>query len=84
MKIVGVGDLLIPEDFIKKGFKEAEELGIEVKTIQWELSNYEELQNINLLVETVGSEAYEPPQYILDAVKDADIIITQFCTVTKK
>ena len=84
MKIVGIGDLLIPEEFIKKGFKEAEDLGIEVKTIQWELSNYEELQNINLLVETGGSEGYEPPQYILDAVKDADIIITQFCTVTIK
>ena len=84
MKIVGIGDLLIPEECIKKGFSEIEALGIEVKTIQWKCENFEELQNINLMVETRGSEGYEPPQYILDAVKDANIIITQFCTITRK
>lgn len=84
MKVVGIGDSLIPETFIKEGFKEIEKMGVEVKTVQWKLKNYEELQNINLLVENNGSEAYEPPKYILDAIQDADIIITQFCTITKK
>ena len=84
MKIVGIGDLLIPEAYIKKGFSKLEAHGIEIKTVQWELKGYEELQNINLLVEKGGSEMYEPPQYIIDAVADADIIVTQFCTITKR
>lgn len=83
MKIVGIGDLLIPEQFIKKGFESFEERGCQVVTIQWKQENYEELQNINLKVEKDGSEAYEPPKYIIDAVRDADMIITQFCPITK-
>lgn len=83
MKILGIGDLLIPEKHIKIGFKNFEELGHEVETIQWELENYEELQNINLKVETQGSEAIEVPQSIIDKVGDADVIITQFCPITK-
>lgn len=83
MKIVGIGDLLIPRQYIREGFKEFEKKGHEVVTIQWQLKNYEELQNINLMVETNGSECYEPPQEILDTLKDADVIITQFCPITK-
>ncbi len=81
MKIVGIGDLLIPQNFIKEGFAEFEKKRVTLETLDWKTESYEELQNINLLIETKGSEAYQVPQYILDAVKDADIIITQFCPI---
>jgi len=84
MKIVGIGDMLIPGNYIKKGFSILEAYGAQIGIVQWELKSYEELQNINLMVENGGSEAYDPPQYIFDAIEYADIIITQFCTVTKK
>lgn len=84
MKIVGIGDLLIPEKYIQKGFEVLKKQGHEVKTIQWQLKDYEELQNINLMVETKGSECYEPPQEIINEIEDADVVITQFCTITKK
>lgn len=84
MKLVGIGDLFIPKEFIETGFKAFKEFGVEIKTLDWKLKDFDELQNINLLVEKGGSEAYEPPQYIYDACRDADIIITQFCTITKK
>ncbi|MEK5522157.1 2-hydroxyacid dehydrogenase [Heyndrickxia sp. FSL W8-0423] len=84
MKIIGIGDLLIPENYIYEGFKIFEEDNCEVKTIQWKNESHEDLQNINLLVETKGSEAYEVPDYILDFIKDADILITQFCPINKK
>lgn len=48
------------------------------------LKDFQELQNINLLAEHGGSEAYEPPKYIIEAVREADIIITEFCTITRK
>lgn len=84
MKLVGIGDLFIPNEYILSGFKELAGLDVEIKTVDWKLKDFQELQNINLAVEHGGSEAYEPPEYILDAVRDADIIITEFCTVTKK
>lgn len=84
MKIVGIGDLLIPEKYILNGFKNFKEEGCIIETINWNLKNYEELQEINLLIETHGSECFEPDQSILDGVKDADVIITQFCPITKK
>ncbi len=84
MKLVGIGDLFIPKEYIESGFKPFEQYGVRIETLDWQLKDFQELQNINLLVEKGGSEAYEPPQYILDAVSDADIIITEFCTVTKK
>ena len=83
MKIAGIGDLLIPEQYIKKGFAQFEEEGHQVETVQWELKDYEELQSINLEVETHGSESVEPTQEVMDAICDADIIITQFCPITK-
>ncbi|WP_298780189.1 hypothetical protein, partial [uncultured Fretibacterium sp.] len=81
MEIVGIGDLLIPEQYIKKGFHNFEQAGHTVRTVQWKLKDYEELQNINLKVETGGSEAFEPPQEVLDAIEGADVVITQFCPV---
>ena len=84
MKIVGIGDLLIPEEYIAEGFQNFKDAGHQVETIQWKLGSYEELQNINLEVELHGSEAVEPPQDVLDAIHDADVVITQFCPITRK
>ncbi len=84
MKLVGIGDLFIPSEYIEAGFSSFKNLGVEVKTVEWKLKDFDELQEINLKVEKGGSEAYEPPEYIYEACRDAEIIITQFCTITKK
>lgn len=78
MKLVGIGDLFIPCEYIEKGMCSLCEIGIDVSTVEWKLRGFDELQNINLLVEQGGREEVPVPDYILDAVKDADIIITQF------
>lgn len=84
MKIVGIGDLLIPSEYIKRGFQNMENEGFTLQVVDWKVESEEALQHINLMIEQHGSEAYEPPAEILNAVKDADIIITQFCPITKK
>lgn len=84
MKLVGIGDLFIPKEYIESGFKTFSDMNVKIETIEWKLSDFDELQRINLMVEKGGSEVYEPPHYIYEACKDADIIITQFCTITKK
>lgn len=84
MKILGIGDLLIPAKYIASGFRLLAAAGHTVETIEWKLEDYEELQNINLRVEVNGSEAYAVPEEIIEAAKDADIVITQFCPITKR
>ena len=79
MKLVGIGDLFIPHEYIKKGFALVEALGVEVATFDWKLSGFQELQAINLKVEKGGPAAYEPPAEVYESVRDADILITQFC-----
>jgi D-3-phosphoglycerate dehydrogenase len=69
---------------MEKGFTLLEKEGHSVTALQWEVPNYEDLQKINLLVEQGGSEVYEPPEYVFEAAKDADVLVVQFCTVTKK
>jgi D-3-phosphoglycerate dehydrogenase len=59
-------------------------LGVAVETLDWKTNGFEELQKINLIIEKGGSEAYEVPDYIVDAARDADILITQFCPVNKR
>ena len=83
MKLVGIGDLFIPCEYIEKGMAPLADKGIEVSTVEWQLKGFDELQNINLLVEQGGREEIEVPDYIYEAVKDADIIITQFFPVGK-
>jgi D-3-phosphoglycerate dehydrogenase / 2-oxoglutarate reductase len=84
MKIVGIGDLFIPKQYINEGFKILKSKNVEIQTLDWKLKDFDELQEINLLVEKGGCEAYDAPDYLLEATKDADILITQFCPITKK
>ncbi len=82
-KLVGIGDLFIPCEYIEKGMACLREQGIDVSTVEWKLKGFDELQHINLLAEQGGREDIAVPDYILDAVKDAEILITQFFPVGK-
>ncbi len=81
MKVVGIGDLFIPHQWIRDGFASVAARGHQVETLDWRLSGFPELQEINLAVEKGGANAFRPPPYVFDAVAGADILITQFCTV---
>lgn len=82
MKLVGIGDLFIPSVYIEQGMKGLEKYGIEISTVEWQLKDFDELQHINLLVEQGGRDDIEVPEYILEAVKDTEILITQFFPVS--
>lgn len=84
LKLLGIGDGFIPSQVIKTGLKELESKDVVIRTVDWITSDEAELQRINSIVEINGCEAVEPPDYIFDMAKDVDIIVTQFCTVTRK
>lgn len=83
-KLVGIGDLFIPCEYIEKGMSHLKDMDIDVSTVEWKLSDFDELQHINLLVEQGGREDIPVPAEILEAVKEADILITQFFPVGKE
>ncbi|WP_273079684.1 2-hydroxyacid dehydrogenase [Selenomonas felix] len=84
MKLIGIGDLLIPSRYIEEGFSRYRAKGVDVEVVDWPLKDYEELQSINLQVETQGSEVYAVPDALIAKLRDAEILITQFCPITKK
>jgi D-3-phosphoglycerate dehydrogenase / 2-oxoglutarate reductase len=81
MKLVGIGDLFIPHRYIREGFAPVAARGHAVETLDWRLSGFPELQEINLAVEKGGAAAYRPPPYVFEAAAGADVLVTQFCTV---
>ena len=83
MKIIGIGDLLIPAQYIQDGLETLKNRGNDIKTIQWALKDYEELQHINLMVETKGCESYHVEDRFIEELKDAEMIVTQFFPVNK-
>jgi D-3-phosphoglycerate dehydrogenase len=84
MKLLGIGDLFIPCHYIAKPFQALEQFGVQVQALDWQLESFDQLQNINLQVEQGGSEAVETPDDIVEQARDAEIIITHFCTLTKR
>jgi D-3-phosphoglycerate dehydrogenase / 2-oxoglutarate reductase len=81
MRLVGIGDLFIPHRHIAAGFAPVAARGVEVRTFDWQLSGFQELQEINLAVEKGGAAAYRPPPAVFDAVAQADVLVVQFCPV---
>ena len=81
MQIRGIGDLFIPAEYISAGCRKN---GLDCRVIDWQTGTFEKLQEINLLIEQNGSEAYDVPDYILEHIADAEILITQFCPVSRK
>jgi D-3-phosphoglycerate dehydrogenase / 2-oxoglutarate reductase len=81
MTLVGIGDLFIPHRYIREGFAAVAARGHRVETLDWRLSGFPELQEINLAVEKGGPAAFRPPAYVFDAVAGADFLVTQFCPV---
>ena len=80
IKILGIGDHFIPASVIQTGLGGLE---ADVRVLDWALPDEAELQRLNSIVESEGCEALQPPDYVFEAAKDCDIIVTQFCPMTQ-
>ena len=84
MKILSISDVFIDQESILEGLRPILEHSVRIENIEWKVKDMEELQNINLYVEKNGSDSYSVPIEIIDACKDADIIITHFCPINRE
>ena len=83
MKVRIIGDIYIDAEGMKESFASKGIRNIDIDAVQWALESAGELQKVNLLMERGGSEMYEVPDYIIDAVRDAEVIITEFCPINR-
>ena len=84
MKVRLIGDCYIDAALMKECFQEWVDMGCDVKELDWGIPNMSELSTLNLKLEQEGAEAVPLPQHVLDFVKDADILITQFTPVNQQ
>ena len=83
MNVRLIGDCYIDAALMRECFQEWVDMGCDVKQIDWGIPDMTELSQLNLKLEQEGSEAVPPPQHVVDFVKDADIIVTQFTPVSR-
>lgn len=82
MNVVTIGDMFIPKNYMKKGINSIE--GTTITHTEWVHKNIEELQKDNLLVEQKGPSSIVLEKSLLEDMKNADIIVTQFCPISKE
>ena len=84
MKLIGIGDLYVTTQMIAEGLSSLKNLGIEVQSINWPLSGYDELQAYNLKIETAGPDAVTLPDEIITSTRDAEVLVTHFCPINHR
>jgi len=82
MKIAAVGDLFLDAATLTELIPPALPKGVAFAAVQWPLRDLKELQGFNLKVEQGGPDAVPVAPEVLAAVKDADIVFTQFWPVS--
>lgn len=83
MKMVGIGDLYIPGRVIRDGFKHWEENGWHMEVGDWHHRDLEQLQHDNLVIEQNGPDGIDLPDHLIRLAADAELLIVQFCPVSK-
>jgi D-3-phosphoglycerate dehydrogenase len=83
MKAIVVGDNLIPADMILSRAGPLRDAGYAVQAFDWMFADRNEMNRRNLNLERYGPETEPPPEGLLDAVQDAEILVVQFSPVPR-
>ena len=84
MKIVGVGDLFIPEDTMEKIFREQNRLKGVFQKISWGVSDLAQLQRLRSVYEASGPGAVPAPNHIIEQAGDAQILVVHFTPLSEE
>ena len=80
MKIVVIGDIVVPCDLLVEAAKTLDDAA-EVVAIEWPCASRQEFQHRSQNLEKNGPEAEPVPDEVYEAVADADVLLTHFCPV---
>ncbi len=84
MKILVIGDPLLPSARLKEAVVSVLGNKEEVFCVDWKPASDEEFWNLRSLVEKNGPSAGKPPKEIFDYVGDVDMVITQHTPLNKE
>jgi D-3-phosphoglycerate dehydrogenase / 2-oxoglutarate reductase len=84
MKALIVGDHFIPSKLLKKSLYLIKEKLSEIREIEFNMGKGADVRNKVINIETKGSLAYSPPEKLEKLLKDADILVVNYCPVPKK
>lgn len=83
MKLLAISDSYIPYEFMREGFAELHELGVEVEVRRWEHPTLIDLQEANLAIEQGGPEAVTLPPEVTGNVAQFDVLSVQFTPISR-
>ena len=78
MKIVGIGDPIIPEDTMEELFRQQSRLKGDFHKASWGVSDLAQLQRLRSRYEEKGPGAVPAPTHILEQAADAQILLVHF------
>ena len=78
LKIVGVGDPVIPEDTMEEIFRQQKHLKGEFQKASWGLRDPGQLQKLRSIYEEKGPGAVPAPRHIVEQAADASILVVHF------
>lgn len=84
LKIVGVGDPIIPEDTMEKIFREQGRLKGTFQKISWGISDLTQLQRLRSVYEANGPGAVPAPRHIIEQAADAQILVVHFTPLSEE
>ena len=82
MKIVGVGDLVIPEDTMEEIFKQQNRLKGQFFKASWGVNDSGQLQHLRSIYEEKGPGAVPAPRHILRDASDAQVLMVHFTPIS--
>lgn len=85
MKCVAIGDVFITPEMMKNGIEKSKQIEFsEVGYFYFGLDSRSEMRNIVKIIETGGFETLTLPQGLLQAVRDAEVIMCHLCPITRQ
>ena len=85
MKCVAIGDVFITPEMMKNGIEKSKQIEFsEVEYFYFGLDSRSEMRNIVKIIETGGFETLTLPQGLLQAVRDAEVIMCHLCSITRQ
>ena len=84
LKIVGVGDPVIPEDTMEEIFRQQNRLRGQFQKASWGVRDPGQLQYLRSIYEEKGPAAVPPPRHILEQATDAQILVVHFTPVSEE
>lgn len=80
MKIVVVGDIVVPCDLLVEAARTLDD-SAEIVAVEWKCESRQEFQHRAQNLEKNGPDAEEVPADVYEQVVDADVLLTHFCPV---